>query len=244
MVDRACVRSYGSATPSRLWPTMGAAEKGLAALVIEWDDGPHAKLNTGDILRELEKPTFNSGPVAQSIGNIDNGMTSAVTKIETTYQVPFLAHAAMEPMNCTGDARKDSCEIWVGNQVIARAQAATAKTAGLPVDKGVVHNHLVGGGFGRRLEIDGVIRAVQVAQHVNGPVKVVWTREEDIQHDMYQRYFFDRMSAGLDRTGKPIAWNHRFAGSCARGRSSASPHLIIPVAKSEEIVTRKAPALK
>jgi isoquinoline 1-oxidoreductase subunit beta len=192
---------------------MGAAKKGLAALNIEWDDGPHAKLNTEEIVAELEKATLNSGPVAQHIGNSDEAMASVVTKVETTYQVPFLAHATMEPMNCTVHVRTDGCEVWVGSQVVARAQAAAAKTAGLPLDKVVVHNHLIGGGFGRRLEIDGVIRAVQIAQHVDGPVKVVWTREEDIQHDMYRPYFFDRISAGLDEKGMPVAWNHRFAGS-------------------------------
>jgi isoquinoline 1-oxidoreductase subunit beta len=197
---------------------MGAAKKGLAALVIEWDDGPHAKLNTQDIVGELEKATLNSGPVAQHIGNSDEAMARAVTKIEATYQVPFLAHATMEPMNCTVHVRKDSCELWVGTQVAARAQAAAAKTAGLPLDKVVVHNHLIGGGFGRRLEIDGVIRAVQIAQHVDGPVKVVWTREEDIQHDMYRPYFLDRISAGLDEKGMPVAWNHRFAGSSVIAR--------------------------
>jgi len=192
---------------------MGAAKKGLAALNIEWDDGPHAKLNSEEIVAELEKATLNSGPVAQHIGNSDEAMASVVTKVETTYQVPFLAHATMEPMNCTVHVRTDGCEVWVGSQVVARAQAAAAKTAGLPLDKVVVHNHLIGGGFGRRLEIDGVIRAVQIAQHVDGPVKVVWTREEDIQHDMYRPYFFDRISAGLDEKGMPVAWNHRFAGS-------------------------------
>ena len=131
---------------------MGAAKKGLAALVIEWDDGPHAKLNTEDIAGELEKATLNSGPVAQNIGDVDKAMAGAVTKVEATYQVPFLAHAAMEPMNCTVHVRKDGCEVWVGNQAIARAQAAAAKATGLPLDKVVVHNHLIGGGFGRRLE--------------------------------------------------------------------------------------------
>ncbi len=121
-------------------------------------------------------------------------------------------------MNCTVHVRKDGCEVWVGSQVVARAQAVAAKTAGLPLDKVVVHNHLIGGGFGRRLEIDGVIRAVQIAQHVDGPVKVVWTREEDIQHDMYRPYFFDRMSAGLDEKGMPVAWNHRFAVSSILAR--------------------------
>jgi isoquinoline 1-oxidoreductase beta subunit len=135
-----------------------------------------------------------------------------VTKVEATYHVPFLAHATMEPMNCTVHVRPDSCEIWVGSQAIARAQRAAAKVAGLPLEKVVVHNHLIGGGFGRRLESDGVERAVEIAKHVDGPVKVVWTREEDIQHDMYRPMFFDRLSAGLDASGTPVAWNNRFAG--------------------------------
>jgi isoquinoline 1-oxidoreductase beta subunit len=162
---------------------------------------------------ELERATLNSGPVAQNTGDVDKAMAGAITRVEATYQVPFLAHATMEPMNCTVHLRKDGCEVWVGSQVVARAQAAAAKTAGLPLDKVVVHNHLIGGGFGRRLEIDGVVRAVQIAQHVDGPVKVIWTREEDIRHDMYRPYFFDRMSAGLDERGMPVAWDHRFAGS-------------------------------
>jgi isoquinoline 1-oxidoreductase beta subunit len=124
----------------------------------------------------------------------------------------------MEPMNCTAHVRADGCEVWVGNQVIARAQGAAAKTAGVPLEKVVVHNHLIGGGFGRRLEIDGVIRAVEIAKHVDGPVKVIWTREEDIQHDMYRPCFFDRMSAGLDEKGTPVAWHHRFAGSSILAR--------------------------
>ena len=197
---------------------MGAAKKGLAALVIQWDDGPHATLSIADIARDLEKGTLNPGAVAQNVGDVAKAITRAATKVDAIYQVPFLAHAAMEPMNCTVHVRKDSCEVWVGSQVIARAQATAAKTTGLPLDKVVVHNHLIGGGFGRRLEIDGVTRAVQIAMHVDGPVKVIWTREEDIQHDMYRPYFFDRMSAGLDEAGMPIAWNHRFAGSSILAR--------------------------
>src|SRR6267142_676653 len=168
---------------------MGAAKKGLAALVIEWDDGTHAKLDSQQIVDQLAKASLNSGAVAENIGNVGGAMASAVTKVEATYQVPFLAHATLEPMNCTAHVRKDGCEVWVGTQVMARAQAAAAKTAGLPLDKVVVHNHLLGGGFGRRLEIDGVTRAVQIAMQVDGPVKVVWTREEDIQHDMYRPTF-------------------------------------------------------
>jgi isoquinoline 1-oxidoreductase beta subunit len=197
---------------------MGAAKKGLAALVIEWDDGPHAKLDTKAIVAELEKATLSSGPVAQNVGDVGKAMASSASKVEATYQLPFLAHATMEPMNCTVHVRQDGCEVWVGSQAIARVQAAAAKTAGLPLEKVLVHNHLIGGGFGRRLESDGVIRTVQIAKQVDGPVKVVWTREEDIQHDMYRPYWFDRLSAGLDEKGMPIAWNHRFAGSSVIAR--------------------------
>jgi isoquinoline 1-oxidoreductase beta subunit len=197
---------------------MGAAKKGLAALVIQWDDGPHATLSTEAIARDLEKGTLKPGAVAQNVGDVASAITRAATKVDAIYQVPFLAHAAMEPMNCTVEVRKDSCEVWVGSQVIARARATAAETTGLPLDKVVAHNHLIGGGFGRRLEIDGVTRAVQIAMHVDGPVKVVWSREEDIQHDMYRPYFLDRMSAGLDEAGMPIAWNHRFAGSSILAR--------------------------
>ena len=197
---------------------MGAAKKGLAALNIEWDDGPHAKLATADIARELETATTRPGAVAQNIGDADKAMAGAATKIEVNYQVPFLAHATMEPMNCTVHVRPDGCEIWVGSQALARAQASAAKVLGIPPEKVIVHNHLIGGGFGRRLEADGVARAVEIARQVDAPVKVVWTREEDVQHDMYRPYWFDRISVGLDATGKPIAWNHRFAGSSVIAR--------------------------
>ncbi|WP_414474799.1 molybdopterin cofactor-binding domain-containing protein [Microvirga sp. M2] len=197
---------------------MGAAKKGLAALAIEWDDGPHASLDTQAIAAELDQATLQPGAVAQNIGDVDRAMATAARTVEATYQVPFLAHAAMEPMNCTVHVRPDGCEIWVGTQAIARVQAAAAKTAGLPLDKVLVHNHLIGGGFGRRLEADGAARAVEVAKQVNGPVKVVWTREEDIQHDMYRPSWLDRISAGLDQQGRPVAWNNRFAGSSVIAR--------------------------
>ena len=197
---------------------MGAAKKGLAALKIEWDDGPYARLTTEEIARELEQATLGSGAVAQSIGDARKAMASAATKVEAIYQLPFLAHATMEPMNCTVHFRKNECEIWIGSQAIARVQAMAAKAAGLPPEKVIVHNHLIGGGFGRRLEADGAVRAVEIAKHVDGPVKVVWTREEDIQHDMYRPYWLDRISAGLDGEGRPMAWSNRFAGSSVIAR--------------------------
>lgn len=197
---------------------MGAAKKGLAALKIAWDDGPHAKLATQDIARELEQATLAAGPVAEETGDTARALATATTKVEAMYQVPFLAHATMEPMNCTVHVRRDGCDVWVGTQVAARAQAAAAKVAGLPLEKVVLHQHLIGGGFGRRLEVDGIARATEIARQVDGPVKVVWTREEDIQHDMYRPYWFDRLTAGLDANGKPVAWHHRFAGSSVVAR--------------------------
>lgn len=191
---------------------MGAAKKGLAALKIEWDDGPNASLTTEAIAKDLEEAVRAPGTVAQNIGDADSAMAQAATRIDAIYQLPFLAHATMEPMNCTVYLRKDTCEIWLGTQAVARVQAMAAKAAGLPLDRVIVHNHLIGGGFGRRLEADGAVRAVEIAKQVNGPVKVVWTREEDIQHDMYRPYWLDRISAGLDDKGRPVAWINRFAG--------------------------------
>jgi isoquinoline 1-oxidoreductase beta subunit len=197
---------------------MGAAKKGLSALKIEWDDGPNARLTTSDVARELEEATLKPGAVAQNIGDAERALADAATKVDAIYQVPFLAHATMEPMNCTVHLRKDECEIWIGSQAVTRVQAFAAKAAGLPVEKVIVHNHLIGGGFGRRLEADGAVRAVEIARHVDGPVKVVWTREEDIQHGMYRPYWLDRISGGLDKNGKAVGWSNRYAGSSVISR--------------------------
>lgn len=197
---------------------MGAAKKGLEALKIEWDDGQNGALATSDIAKELEQATLGSGAVAQKIGDADKAIAGAATRLEAIYQVPFLAHATMEPMNCTVHYRKDECEIWLGTQAIARVQSFAAKAAGLPVEKVIVHNHLLDGGFGRRLEADVAVRAVEIAKQVDGPVKVIWTREEDIQHDVYRPYWFDRISAGLDEQGRPVAWKNHYAGSSVIAR--------------------------
>ncbi len=131
--------------------------------------------------------------------------------VEAVYELPFLAHAAMEPMNCTVHVRKDACEVWVGTQVMTKAQNAAALESGLRADQVIVHNHLIGGGFGRRLEADGVATAVRIARHVDGPVKIVWTREEDIQQEMYRPVYHNRMAARLE-DGRITAWHHRVVG--------------------------------
>jgi isoquinoline 1-oxidoreductase beta subunit len=192
---------------------LGAAKKGLEAAAIQWDDGPNAKVNSGDIVKQLEEKSRQPGAVARNEGDAEKALSAAAERIDAIYQVPFLAHATMEPMNCTVHMQKDSCDVWVGTQVPTLTQMVLEGVTGLPKDAIRIHNHLLGGGFGRRLEPDGTVLAVKIAKQVEGPVKVVWSREEDIQHDMYRPYYYDRLSAGLDADGKPVAWTHRIAGS-------------------------------
>jgi len=198
-----------------------AAKQGLAALDIRWDDGPNANLTTADIVQQLATASEKSGVVARKDGDVAAAMAGAGQKVEAIYEQPFLAHATMEPVNCTVHVRPDGCDVWVGTQVPTFTQNAAAKVTGLPKAKVQVHNHLLGGGFGRRLEVDFITRAVQVAKQVTGPVQVLWSREEDIQHDMYRPYYYDRIAAGLDAQGKPIAWTHRVTGSSIIARVSS-----------------------
>jgi isoquinoline 1-oxidoreductase subunit beta len=195
---------------------MWAARQGLEALDVTWDEGPNAMVSTADVLNGLVAASEKEGAVAKSTGDIAKGLGEG-TKLEATYHVPFLAHAPMEPMNCAVHVRPDACEIWVGNQVITRAQAIAAQVTGLPLEKVIVHNHLIGGGFGRRLEVDYIGKAVRIAQKVDGPVKVIWTREEDIQQALYRPFYFDRFQASLSG-GKIMAWSHRIAGSSVIAR--------------------------
>jgi isoquinoline 1-oxidoreductase subunit beta len=197
---------------------LGAAKKGLGAAAVRWDDGPNATLSSADIVRQLEEASKQPGAVARDEGDAAGALAGAARRIDAVYQLPFLAHAAMEPMNCTVHVRRDSCDVWVGTQAPTLTQAVVAGITGLPKDAVKVHNHLLGGGFGRRLEADGTALAVRVAQQVDGPVKVVWSREEDIRHDMYRPYYYDRLSAGLGADGRPVAWTHRIAGSSVTAR--------------------------
>jgi isoquinoline 1-oxidoreductase beta subunit len=196
----------------------GAAKKGLAAAAITWNDGPNGKVSNADIVTQLEEESKKPGAVARNDGDAGKALAEAAQRVDAIYQVPFLAHAAMEPMNCTVHLQKDRCDIWVGTQAPTITQSQVAELTGLPKDAIKIHNHLIGGGFGRRLEADGTVLAVKIAKHVDAPVKVIWSREEDIQHDMYRPYYLDRLSAGLDAAGKPVAWTHRIAGSSVMAR--------------------------
>ncbi len=184
---------------------MWAAKQGLEALDISWVDGPTANLTTADVWKEAETASQHEGVVAKIVGDAAKGLQQGET-LEAVYQLPFLAHATMEPMNCTVHVQPESCEIWVGSQVVSRAQGIAAKVTGLPPEKVTINNQYLGGGFGRRLEVDFVESAVQIAQHVDGPVKVIWTREEDIQHDVYRPVYYDRITASL-ADGKIVGWS-------------------------------------
>jgi isoquinoline 1-oxidoreductase beta subunit len=196
---------------------MWAAKQGLQALDISWNEGPNAAVSSADIWQDLRKASAGSGAVAKSTGDVDKALSQG-EKYEAAYELPFLAHATMEPLNCTVQLKPDACEIWLGTQVISRVQGTVAKLTGLPVEKVTVHNHLIGGGFGRRLEPDMALSAVRVAQHLDGePVKVVWTREEDIQHDIYRPVYRDTIAATLSG-GKVAAFKYKVTGSAVIAR--------------------------
>lgn len=195
---------------------MWAAKSGLAALDIIWDEGANAKFSSKEIWDDLRAASAKDGVVAKSVGDIAKGLATG-ERFDASYEMPFLAHATMEPLNCTVHVKADSCEIWTGTQIIARVQSEAAKAAGLPVDKVTVNQHLIGGGFGRRLEPDMVVTAVRIAKQVQGPVKIVWTREEDIQHDIYRPVYRDNISATLS-DGKVVGFKYKIAGSAIIAR--------------------------
>jgi isoquinoline 1-oxidoreductase subunit beta len=195
---------------------MWAAKKGLDALVIDWNEGPNAHISSKDIWRDLRAASEKDGAVAKSEGDIAKGLATG-DRLDASYELPFLAHAPMEPVNATVHVTPSSCEIWTGTQIMTRVQSEAAKAAGLPVEKVTVNNHLLGGGFGRKLEPDMVVAAVRVAKQVDGPVKVVWTREEDIQHDVYRPVYRDTISATLS-DGKIVGWRYKVSGSAVIAR--------------------------
>jgi isoquinoline 1-oxidoreductase beta subunit len=195
---------------------MWAAKQGLAALGITWDEGPNANVTSETVWQQLRAASEKSGAVAKTSGDADKALASG-DRLDAAYELPFLAHAPMEPLNCTVHVKSDSCEVWVGTQVQTRAQSAAAQVTGLPLDKVTLHNHLLGGGFGRRLEADMVATATRIAKHVDGPVKVVWSREEDIQHDVYRPVYRDVLAASV-ADGRVVGWTHRITGSAIIAR--------------------------
>jgi isoquinoline 1-oxidoreductase subunit beta len=194
----------------RFWP----AKLGREKLKIKWDEGVNANISTTQMLADFSAQSASPGTLAKKTGDPQGALASAAKKITAEYDVPYLAHAMMEPLNCVVDLRADSCEIWTGTQFETVDRANAAKTAGLPPEKVQIHTTLLGGGFGRRANpaSDFVIEAVEVAKVAKAPVKVVWTREDDTQGGWYRPMWHDRFAAGVDASGNPVAWTHTIVG--------------------------------
>ena len=193
-----------------------AAKQGLAALDITWDDGPNGTVDTAQVWTELRAASETKGAIAKAEGDADKALGDG-DRLDAAYEMPFLAHAAMEPMNGVVHVTPDGCELWIGTQVMTRVQSEVAKALGLPPEKIIVHQHLLGGGFGRRLEPDMAVVSARIAQKVDGPLKVIWSREEDIRHDVYRPVYRDLLSASL-KDGKINGWTHRITGSAVIAR--------------------------
>lgn len=194
----------------RFW----SAKLGREKLKITWDDGENAKLSTSQMLADFSQLSASPGTIAKKTGDPGAALAGAAKTITAEYDVPYLAHAMMEPLNCVVDLRSDSCEIWTGTQFQTVDRANAAHVAGLPPEKVKINTTLLGGGFGRRANpaSDFVVEAVHVAKVAKAPVKVVWTREDDLAGGWYRPMWHDRFVAGLDSAGNPIAWTHTIVG--------------------------------
>jgi isoquinoline 1-oxidoreductase beta subunit len=197
--------------------TYWTAKTGLDALLIEWDHGPNAAVSSETMHSAQVQASSSGKPIAGLLlGDVESAFTAARKRVEAVYELPFLAHATMEPINTTVHVRPDGCDIWVGTQTPVVAQTHAARIVGLPKDKVRIHNHLIGGGFGRRLQADTIEQAVAFARQVDYPVKFIWTREQDIRHDRFRPSYYDRIAAGLGSDGLPVAWTHRVTSGTVR----------------------------
>ena len=191
-----------------------SAKLGRDALQIDWDPGPGAGLDTGRLLESYRAQARTKGAVAADKGDADAALSTAAKRVEAEYDVPYLSHATMEPMNCTVKLEGGRCEIWTGTQFQSLDQMVAAQIAGVPPQNVSIHTQFLGGGFGRRANphSDFVSEAVQVAKASGVPVKVIWTREDDLRGGYYRPLFLHRIEAGLDIQGIPIAWKHTIVG--------------------------------
>lgn len=195
-----------------------AAFAGVRALEIDWALGDNAGIDSAQMEREIRGALDKPGAIANEQGDIDAALKDAARTFEAEYEMPFLAHAALEPMTCVAEVRADAVELWVGTQVPVRAQTAAAEAAGRPAEQVIVNNQLIGGAFGRRLEVDFISQAVAIAAQVDYPIKLTWTREEDTTHDMYRPHYIDRFAAALDAEGRLQGWRHTIAGASVLAR--------------------------
>ena len=185
------------------------AMEGRRALQVKWDEGPNAELTSAQISKQLSDAAARPGYPARKDGDVEAGLAGAASKFEVDYEVPFLAHATMEPMNCTAHVRADRCDVWAPTQAQTSSQATAAKITGLDISNVFIHTTFLGGGFGRRFEADFIGEAVEVSKAMNAPVKVTWSREDDMQHDYYRMVSHARGVAGMNADGWPVAWSTR-----------------------------------
>lgn len=191
-----------------------SAQKGREALEVVWDDGAGAALSTAGMREEFAKLAQTAGAVARREGEPEQALATAARQLAAEYEVPYLAHATMEPLNCVVDLRESSCDIWTGTQMQTGDRSAAAGVVGLAPEQVRIHTTFLGGGFGRRAnpQSDFVVEAVHVAKAVKQPVKVVWSREDDTRGGYYRPMWYDRLTAGLDAEGKLVAWRHTIVG--------------------------------
>jgi isoquinoline 1-oxidoreductase subunit beta len=187
------------------------AMQGRKALEVKWDEGPNAGVTSASISKLLADGALRPGYAARKQGDVEAGLRGAAQKIEAEYEVPFLAHATMEPQNCTAHVRGDRCDVWAPTQNQTNTQNLAAKITGLDLKAVFVHTTFLGGGFGRRFETDFVGEAVEISKAIREPVKVTWSREDDIQHDYYRTASHAHFTAGLDADGWPVVWANRIA---------------------------------
>jgi isoquinoline 1-oxidoreductase beta subunit len=193
-----------------------AATLGRDALKVEWDEGAGAALDDAAVSARLAALAGGGGHSARKTGDLAQAFARAAKTLDAAYEVPYLAHASMEPMNCTADVRADSVTVWAPTQFQAApklvgggTRGAAARAGGVSVDRVTVHTTNLGGGFGRRAETDFVVEACEVSRAMQAPVKVIWSREDDIRHDQYRPAARHVLRAGIDASGAPVAWSHR-----------------------------------
>jgi isoquinoline 1-oxidoreductase beta subunit len=185
--------------------TWWRAKTARDALVITWDEGPGKSLDSAGISAGLRAAAAKPGAAFKKQGDVDAGLAGAAKKLQAEYELPFLAHAAMEPMNFTADVRKDSCLVYGPTQFQQMAAGVAAQASGLKPEQVTVRTTFLGGGFGRRIDVDFIAQAVEISKAVGAPVKLLWTREDDITHDFYRPTSYHQLSGGLDAQGRPVA---------------------------------------
>src|SRR5262252_9484938 len=186
-----------------------AASKGAQALEVKWNEGPLAGLSSTEIMKRYASLAQQEGKIARNDGDAPAALKSNARSFERVFELPFLAHACMEPMNCTADVRADRCDVWVPTQGQTASHEAAVAASGLPGKSVNIYTTYLGGGFGRRGEADFVSDAVETSKAVGKPVKVIWSREDDIQHDFYRPVTYVRMWGAVEASGKPSVFMQR-----------------------------------